>query len=94
MTAARPEEKPARASSFIKSARARATIRTVLQNLVIYGIAAVIIWYEARGIPIGTLLKDLAGAKLLWFIPASLVSFSIWFFGENLLYTRMFSHFN
>jgi uncharacterized membrane protein YbhN (UPF0104 family) len=40
------------------------------------------------------LLKDLGNANLLWFVPTTLVSFCIWFFGENLLFTRLFSHFH
>jgi uncharacterized membrane protein YbhN (UPF0104 family) len=70
------------------------TLRTVAQNLVIYGVAGVIIWYEARGIPLRKLLGSLAHAHLLWFIPATLASFCISFFGVNLVYARMFSHFH
>jgi uncharacterized membrane protein YbhN (UPF0104 family) len=70
------------------------TIRTVLQNVLIYGLAGAIIWYEARGIPVHTLLSSLANANLFWFIPATLLSFCIWFFGENLLYSRMFTYFH
>jgi uncharacterized membrane protein YbhN (UPF0104 family) len=77
-----------------KSNRVRITLRTVLQNVAVYGLAAAIIWYEARGIPLRNLMADLAHANLLWFLPATLISFCIWFFGENLLFARMFTHFH
>jgi hypothetical protein len=66
----------------------------VLPNLVVYGLAGAMIWYVSRGIPIHNLLNDLGDANLLWFVPTTLLSFCIWFFGENLLFTRMFSHFH
>lgn len=70
------------------------TFKTVAQNLVIYSIAAGIIWYEARDIPIHKVLNSLANANLFWFVPATIASFCIAFFGVNLLYARMFSHFH
>lgn len=70
------------------------TLRMVAQNAAIYGVAGAIIWYEARGIPLRKLLSSLAHANLLWFIPATLLSFCISFFGANLLYARAFSYFH
>jgi len=59
-----------------------------------YCIAGSIIWYELGGIHFYRLLDVLASAKLAWFIPATVISFAIWFFGENLLFSRMFSYFH
>jgi hypothetical protein len=70
------------------------TLRTVAQSLVVYGIAGIIIWYEARGVPLHKLLGSLAHANLAWFIPATVASFCLSFFGVNLVYARMFSHFH
>jgi uncharacterized membrane protein YbhN (UPF0104 family) len=70
------------------------TFRTVAQNVVIYGIAGAIVWYEARGVPVQKVLNSLAHANLFVFIPASIASFCVGLFGVNLLYARMFSHFH
>ena len=70
------------------------TLRMVAQNVAVYGVAGAIIWYEARGIPLRKLLSSLAHANLLWFIPATVLSFCISLFGANLLYARAFSHFH
>jgi uncharacterized membrane protein YbhN (UPF0104 family) len=74
--------------------RRRYILRTIAQNVLIYGVAAGIIWYETRDIPIHQLLRSISGANLLWFIPATFVSVCIWYFGETLLYKRMFSYFH
>ncbi|MBV9182682.1 MAG: hypothetical protein JO356_15330, partial [Acidobacteria bacterium] len=72
----------------------RPALRTIAQNFLIYGIAGALIWYEIHGIPFHKLASSIATANLLWFFPATLLSLCIWFFGENLLYTRMFSYFH
>lgn len=78
----------------LRFARLGRVPKTILQNVLIYGFAAAIIWYEARGIPFHTLWSRLANANLVLFVPITLASFCVWFFGENLLYTRMFSYFH
>lgn len=40
------------------------------------------------------MLTALRGADLKLFIPVSLAGFLIWFFGENLLYARLFTYFH
>jgi uncharacterized membrane protein YbhN (UPF0104 family) len=72
----------------------RPALRTIAQNLLIYGIAGGLIWYEIHGIPFHKLLLSIANANLLWFVPTTFLSLCIWFFGENLIYTRMFSYFH
>jgi hypothetical protein len=72
----------------------RPALRTIAQNFLIYGIAGAVIWYEIHGIPFHKLASSIATANLLWFVPATFLSLCIWFFGENLLYTRMFSYFH
>ncbi|MBV8774283.1 MAG: flippase-like domain-containing protein [Deltaproteobacteria bacterium] len=74
--------------------RRRHIFRTVAQNLLTYGIAGGIIWYETRDISVSQLLNSIRTVDLRWFIPATLVSVCIWYFGETLLYARMFTYFH
>lgn len=65
-----------------------------VQNLAIYGLAVGIICYLARDVPLSQLLANLRLAKLWIFIPACLGSFAIWFVGETLLFSRLFTYFH
>jgi uncharacterized membrane protein YbhN (UPF0104 family) len=67
---------------------------TIGRNALAYGIAAAIIWYEVRGLDIHQLLHVIASANLPWLVAATLVSFGVWFLGENLLFSRLFSYFH
>ena len=66
----------------------------LLEALTVYSIAGAIVWFELRGINFSQVMSSLEGARLEWFIGATLASFLIWFFGENLLFARMFSYFH
>jgi uncharacterized membrane protein YbhN (UPF0104 family) len=74
--------------------RRRHILRTLAQNLLTYGIAGGIIWYEIDRISVSQLLTSIRTVNLLWFIPATFVSVCIWYFGETLLYARMFTYFH
>ena len=69
-------------------------LKIIGEDTLIYGIALVIIWYESRGLSYRKELHDLADANLWWFVPATAVSFLIWFLGENLLFARLFTFFH
>src|ERR1700739_5009144 len=69
-------------------------LKIIGKDSLIYGIAAAIIWYESRGLSYHKEIHDLAEENLWWFVPATVVSFLIWFFGENLLFARLFTHFH
>lgn len=68
--------------------------KTLVQNLAIYGVAAGIIWYLARDVPVVQLIHNLKMARLWIFLPACLGSFLIWFVGETFLFSRLFSYFH
>jgi uncharacterized membrane protein YbhN (UPF0104 family) len=76
------------------SERRRQILGTVAQNLLTYGIAGGIIWYETRHISVSQLLNSIRTVNLWWFIPVTFVSVCIWYFGETLLYARMFTYFH
>jgi uncharacterized membrane protein YbhN (UPF0104 family) len=68
--------------------------KALLQNVVAYTIAIVIVWYVARGIS-WQQIADAASHATLWlFICASLTGFLCWFVGEAVLYSYLFSSFH
>jgi Lysylphosphatidylglycerol synthase TM region len=68
--------------------------RNLLHTLGAYGVAFGIIWYLARGIDPGQLARNLTMANLWVFLPACLGSFCVWFIGETLLFSSLFSYFH
>ena len=68
--------------------------KTLVQNLITYGVAAAIIWYAARGISFSQVAEATGRATLWLFIAASLGGFLCWFVGETLLYSRLFTYFH
>ena len=66
----------------------------LLQKVVAYTIAIVIVWYIARGIS-WEQIADAASHATLWlFICVSLAGFLCWFIGEAILYSCLFSSFH
>lgn len=68
--------------------------KTLVQNLITYGVAAAIIWYAARGISFSQVAEATGRATLWLFMAASLGGFLCWFVGETLLYSRLFTYFH
>ena len=64
------------------------------ETLLMYAIAAGVVWYESRGLSFEREVKDFTRANLWILIPATLSSFLIWLLGENLIFARMFSFFH
>jgi uncharacterized membrane protein YbhN (UPF0104 family) len=65
-----------------------------LRNFVAYAIAAAIIWYAARGVSWRQVIVAGSHGTLWIFALASLGGFLIWFIGETVLYSRLFSYFH
>ncbi|GEM_PF-1644681 len=70
------------------------TGKILLQGLLVYAVAAAIIWYELRWVNLKRVLKTLDHAHLKLFVATTLTSFLVWFLGENLLFARLFSCFH
>src|SRR5271167_3177326 len=68
--------------------------KTVVQNLVAYAIAAAIIYYATRGISWRQVVEAGSHATIWIFVIASLGGFLCWFFGETVLYSRLFCYFH
>jgi hypothetical protein len=68
--------------------------KRVLQNFIVYSLAAVIVGYAARSVS-WTQVADASSQATLWlFVAASLGGFLCWFFGEDILFSRLFSYFH
>jgi uncharacterized membrane protein YbhN (UPF0104 family) len=59
-----------------------------------YAIAVALIWYAARGAHVADVLAALSKADVWLFVPVSFAGFLMWFFGETLLFARLFSYFH
>lgn len=59
-----------------------------------YAAAAALIWWLCRGIRLSDLESNFGRADLSLFLPVTIATFFCWFFGENLLYSRLFSLFH
>jgi hypothetical protein len=68
--------------------------RSQWRSLCAYSIAVLLVWYSARGVDLSVALRALRHANLELFVPVSFVGFIIWFFGETLLFARLFSYFH
>lgn len=64
------------------------------KNLIAYGLALAIVAFVARGVSASELGDALGRARLSIFIPARIVSFLCFFFGETLLFSLLFTFFN
>ncbi len=64
-----------------------------MQRLVIYAIAAAIVWYAARGVSWRQVVDATSHATLWLFVSASLGGFLCYVTGETILYSRLFKYF-
>jgi hypothetical protein len=65
----------------------------LVQKVGIYAIAAVIVWYAARGVSWSQVVAATGHATLWLFIGASLGGFLCYVTGETILYSRLFNYF-
>lgn len=65
-----------------------------LRNAAAYGLAISIIVYLARGTPLGEFVTIVRHANPWWFLLGCAGSFAFWFFGETILYSKLFSYFH
>jgi uncharacterized membrane protein YbhN (UPF0104 family) len=68
--------------------------KTALQNLIIYMVAAAIVYYAARSVSWRQVVDASSHATLSLFFVASLGGFLCWFIGDTFLYSRLFSYFH
>lgn len=68
--------------------------KAILQSLLVYVIAAAIVWWVARGVSWQSVLHSMGSAELWLLVGASLAAFLCWFVGETALFSRLFSYFH
>jgi uncharacterized membrane protein YbhN (UPF0104 family) len=93
MVERRAEARSRRPSLDLKI-RTSAVRKPLVQNLIAYAIAAAIVCYAARGVSWSQVGDATRHATLWIFVIASLGGFLIWFIGETILYSHLFSYFH
>lgn len=68
--------------------------QTVTQNIVIWGVAVLCVWWVSRGVSFGKFFKALREAKIWLFVLSNIISFFLWWLGDTLLFSRLFSLFH
>lgn len=68
--------------------------QTVLQNVFIWAVALLCIWWVTRGVSLSEFFKALEQAKIWLFLLVNIVSFFVWWFGDTFLFSRLFSLFH
>jgi hypothetical protein len=70
------------------------TTQTIAQEVAIWLIAGLAVWWVARGLTIGKFVASFKHANLQLFLAANLTSFFIWWLGETYLFARLFTLFH
>jgi hypothetical protein len=70
------------------------TKQTIVQDVIIWGVALLCIWWISRGLSLHRLLTTFEGANLWMFVPANVISFFVWWLGDTLLFAALFSFFH
>jgi uncharacterized membrane protein YbhN (UPF0104 family) len=70
------------------------TKQAVFQDIVIWGIALLCIWWIGRGITLQKLLTTFKHSKLWLFLLVNIGSLFVWWFGDTFLFAKLFSFFH
>lgn len=73
--------------------RGRPRLKAALQNVLAYAIAIGIIVYIARGVSLSNVWRGLLSSNLPKFIGIGVAGFLLWFVGETLLFSQLFTYF-
>jgi hypothetical protein len=68
--------------------------QTIVQNVVIWSIAALVVWYVTRGLSLQKFVAALKDADIKLFVGANIVSLLIWWLGDTFLFSKLFSFFH
>jgi uncharacterized membrane protein YbhN (UPF0104 family) len=68
--------------------------KTVIQSVLIYFVAAAIVWWVARDVSWSRVADSMGRAELWLLVIASLGAFICWFVGETVLFSKLFSYFH
>lgn len=68
--------------------------QTLVQDVFIWSVATVCIWWVSRGVGLKQFLKSLKTARIGLFLGVNIFSFFVWWLGDNLLFATLFSMFH
>jgi hypothetical protein len=68
--------------------------QTIVHNIVIWVIAGLAIWWVARGIDFNQFVKAVKQSNIPAFIAANVISFFVWWLGDTILFSVLFSYFH
>jgi uncharacterized membrane protein YbhN (UPF0104 family) len=66
----------------------------VLQNVVIWGVAFLCLWWVTRGVSFSQFFKSLKHARIAVFLASNIASFFLWWLGDTLLFSQLFTIFH
>jgi uncharacterized membrane protein YbhN (UPF0104 family) len=66
----------------------------LVQNVFIWGVAALCIWWVSRGVKFEKFFNSLKEAKVWLFILVNIVSFFLWWLGDTFLFATLFNFFH
>jgi uncharacterized membrane protein YbhN (UPF0104 family) len=70
------------------------TNQTIVQNVLIWSVAALCIWWVSRGVSLGKFLTSLKQAKIWLFVLVNVLSFFVWWLGDTILFATLFTLFH
>lgn len=70
------------------------TKQSIAQDFVIWGIALLCLWWVTRGLSLDRLAGTFQAARLWMFVPANVASFFLWWLGDTLIFSILFSFFH
>jgi uncharacterized membrane protein YbhN (UPF0104 family) len=70
------------------------TQQSIFQNAVIWSVAILALWWVTRGVSFGQFFKSLKHARIALFVLANIASFFLWWLGDTLLFSVLFSLFH
>ena len=70
------------------------TQQTIVDNVIIWGIAGLCVWWVAHGVTFGKFFKTLKDAKIWLFVLVNVISFFFWWLGDTFLFATLFNFFH
>ncbi|MGH8014171.1 MAG: hypothetical protein ACREQ4_16900, partial [Candidatus Binataceae bacterium] len=68
--------------------------QTLVQDALVWLVAALCVWWVARGVSFDQFFKALTSADIKLFIGAQIASFFIWWLGDTCLFALLFTFFH
>ncbi|MGH7905743.1 MAG: lysylphosphatidylglycerol synthase transmembrane domain-containing protein [Candidatus Binataceae bacterium] len=70
------------------------TQQTIAQNIFIWSVVALSVWWVGRGVSLSKFFKSLKEAKIWLFVVVNIVSFFVWWLGDTFLFALLCTFFH